>query len=144
MGKKVVSAAKLADKAATLMREKRTNCAEAMILVMAERFGFDPALSRIGTPFGGGISSNGDLCGFLTGGLMVIGIMFGRTEPGDQEAKKRSYAIGNEYYRWFMRHYGRCTDLKGDPMVGPYDDCYAAAKVVVPHLIALIEKNRKR
>jgi len=144
MVKKDKDAERLAEKAAGLMRDKKANCAETIILVAAERFGFDPALSRVGTPFGGGISANGDLCGFLTGGLAVIGIMFGRTEPGDPEAKKRCYAIGNEYYRWFMRHYGRCTDLKGDPAVPPYDVCYAAAKVAVPHLIALVDRNRKR
>lgn len=134
---------RLAEKAVALMRDKKANCAEAIITVASEKFGIDPTIARIGTPFGGGISANGDLCGLLTGGLLVIGMMFGRTEQGDQETKKKCYAIGNEYYRGFMRRYGRCTDLKGDPSVPPYDDCHAATREVVPYLFSLIEKNMR-
>jgi C_GCAxxG_C_C family probable redox protein len=137
-------AERLAEKVVTLMRDKKNNCAEAMIKVMTERFGFDPALGKIGTAFGGGISENADLCGFLTGGLIVIGMKFGRTEPGDQETKKKCYAIGSRYYTWFLKKFGRCTDLKGNPRVAPYDDCYAAAGEVVPFLLALIERNERK
>lgn len=141
--KKGKDVAALAEKAATLMRDKKCNCAEAVITVMAERYGFDPALARVGTPFGGGVSGNADLCGLLTGGLMVIGIQFGRKDPGDQEAKARCYAIGNELYHWFMAKYGRCTDLKGNPLVGPFDVCYRAASEYVPYLVDLIDRNSK-
>ena len=144
MAKKDKDIERLAKKAASLMRERKYNCSEAIIRIMAERFGLDPDLARIGTPFGGGISNNGDLCGLLTGGLVVIGLKFGRSEPGDQEAKNRCYAVGAEYYKWFMGRFGRCTDLKGSSRTIPYDVCFDAAEQAVPYLIALIEKNDKK
>lgn len=144
MAKKDKDVDGLAKKAASLMKEKKCNCAEAIIRVMAKRFGFDPDLAKMGTPFGGGISNNGDLCGLLTGGLIVIGLRFGRSEYEDLETKNRCYAIGSEYYNWFMGRFGRCTDLKGNSRTIPYDVCFDAAEQAVPYLIALLEKNDKK
>jgi len=142
--RKARDVAALAEMAAALMRDKKCNCAEAIVRVMAERYGFDPALSRAVTPFGGGISGNADVCGLMTGGLVVIGLRFGRKRTGDQETKARCYAVGNELYHWFMTKYGRCTDLKGNPQVGPFDDCYRAASEFVPYLVDLIDRNERK
>lgn len=129
----------LQEKVVTLMKEYNCNCAEAMIKVMADRFRFDQGMSRMGTVFGGGVSCNADLCGFLTGGLLVISLRFGRVDCDDAERKNKCYKAGNEYFQWFMDTFGRCRDINGDPTKGPYDDCHAVGRKCVPKLIEVIE-----
>lgn len=129
------------DRAVALMGAFNCNCAEAVIRTMGERFGFDTGVSRFGTALGAGMSGNADLCGLLTGGMLVIGLKFGRLDCDDLEKKRRCYEIGSEYFRWFMGRFGRCSDLKGDPKVGPWDKCHDAAREAVAFLIDLIDRN---
>jgi hypothetical protein len=41
-----------------------------------------------------------------------------------------------------MKNHGRCCDIKGDPTVGPYDDCHKVGREAVQFLADLIERNR--
>lgn len=61
----------------------RIHCAESVLIVMAEYYGWDdPAIPRVATAFGGGIAGMQYACGAYTGGAMVIGMLIGRDEPG--------------------------------------------------------------
>jgi len=66
----------------------RIQCAETVLLTMAEHYGWDdPAIPRIATAFGGGMAGRQNACGAYTGGAMVIGMLMGRDAPGgDREA----------------------------------------------------------
>ena len=132
----------LSEMSVDLMKDQNCNCAEAIIKTLALRFGFDPAFSRFGTVFGSGMAGNADICGLMNGGLMVISLMFGRVACEDREKKAKTYAIGSEFYRWFLDHHGRCRDIKGDPQTGPYEACHDVARKTVPFLISLIERHR--
>jgi len=70
-----------------LFRGQKLNCAEAVLLTLAQYRGeagdFAP---RIATAFGGGVCGRQGLCGALTGGLMAIGLELGRKQPGDDKA----------------------------------------------------------
>jgi C_GCAxxG_C_C family probable redox protein len=129
----------LQEKIVTLSKVYNCNCAESVIRVMAERFHFDEGLTRMGTVFGSGVSGNADLCGYLTGGLLVISLKFGRVDCDDKEKKSKCYRAGNEYFQWFMDSFGRCCDIKGDPTKGPYDECHAVGRKCVPKLVEIIE-----
>jgi C_GCAxxG_C_C family probable redox protein len=132
----------LSDRVVGYMKGYGCNCAEAMLKVMAERLEYDPAWSRLGTVFGSGISGNADLCGLLSGGLIVISLRFGRVDCENKDQKRKAYEIGSEFYRWFMREHGRCTDIKGDPKVGPWDECHKVARETVAFLADLIDRHR--
>jgi len=69
-------------------KQGRIQCAETVLLTMADYYGWDDRLiPRIATAFGGGMVGKQNACGAYTGGAMVIGMLMGRDEPGgDREA----------------------------------------------------------
>jgi len=72
-----------------------------------------PALMKIGAPFSGGVGgTQEELCGAFTGGLIVIGALYGRTDGimNDEHCLLLSKAFRNR----FLNHFGylRCKDLR--------------------------------
>jgi C_GCAxxG_C_C family probable redox protein len=105
------------------------NCAQAVACSFAEDLGADRALAmRLATGFGGGMGRTGGTCGALTGAFMALGLAFGMTEPGDQAAKERTYALVAEASRRFRERAGAlsCRDLLGVDLGTP--EGFAAAK----------------
>lgn len=62
--------------------------------------------------FGGGMGRQGYVCGAAVGGLMVLGLRYGFTEP---QEKLRSYEIASEFLKRFGADNGaiNCRDLLG-------------------------------
>ena len=60
------------------------HCAEAVAWSVMEALGRDPApAARCATPFGGGFGkTHAEACGALCGGLIAVGMITGRSEPG--------------------------------------------------------------
>jgi C_GCAxxG_C_C family probable redox protein len=53
----------------------------------------DESLIKAMDPFGGGLGSQGEVCGAIIGGLSVIGLMFGRSRPdGEKDRRMRQYS----------------------------------------------------
>jgi C_GCAxxG_C_C family probable redox protein len=48
----------------------------------------DDNLIKAMDSFGGGLGAHGEVCGALIGGLAVIGLKFGRPQPGNQSDMK--------------------------------------------------------
>jgi len=77
-----------------------------------------PQAIRLSTPFAGGVgSSKLELCGALTGALMVIGGLYGRTRAGEDDTRCQELAAA--YRAAFLRRFGwlKCQDLK-DNFIG--------------------------
>ena len=90
------------------------NCAQAVLGSHSSDFGLDSALSKkITGAFGGGMAYNGEVCGAVSGALMLIGLKYGKHIEGDNEAKEKTYRIANEYIAKFKKEYGsiKCSDL---------------------------------
>jgi C_GCAxxG_C_C family probable redox protein len=72
------------------------NCAESVFQAIVENYGNGDAeaLTKIATPFGGGVGgTKQELCGALTGGVMAFGFLYGRhTATGDADASKQMAA----------------------------------------------------
>ena len=68
------------------------NCAEAMVRAFAEPLGMPAETTRMATPFGGGLSRSGRVCGLVSGAVMVLGWALGRTHAGDLDAREAAYA----------------------------------------------------
>ena len=91
------------------------HCSEGILLVVGEYYlgEINPQALRISTVFAGGVgSTNEELCGALSGGLMVIGAMHGRTDP--RASDDRCMHLGAAYRERFLEYFGhiRCADLK--------------------------------
>ena len=83
------------------------NCAEAVLLSIAEYFDIEcPEIPKIATPFGGGIARGGSICGAVTGGLMALGLKFGRTTASDTNSRDKSYRKAAEFLNFFEKKYG--------------------------------------
>ena len=63
---------------AVALFEDDHNCAQSLLMAYAPEWGLDAEIARrIAATFGGGIVSQGDTCGAVTGALMAIGLRYG-------------------------------------------------------------------
>ncbi|MBN2167737.1 MAG: C_GCAxxG_C_C family protein [Actinobacteria bacterium] len=60
------------------------NCAESVLAANMEVHGVDEDwVPRVASGFGGGIARTGQVCGAITGAIMVLGWVYGRDCAGD-------------------------------------------------------------
>jgi len=88
------------------------NCAESMLYVALKFMKKPRKLFWIASGFGGGIGHK-DLCGFLTGGVMAIGLSVGKLKVSREEAKEIWEKKVDEYWkRWASLAPYRCSGIK--------------------------------
>lgn len=69
------------------------NCAQAVALAFSEELGMDEAaVARLASSFGGGMGKLREVCGAVSGALMVYGALRGCDDPADSKAKAAHYA----------------------------------------------------
>ena len=87
-----------------------------MLLAVCKATGWDcECIPRIGSGLGGGVGRQGEVCGALTGGVLVVGLVHGRDGAEEKEAKEAAHAKAGEFVRRFAEVNGavRCRDLIG-------------------------------
>lgn len=81
---------------ATLAREyflKGYNCAQAVALAFTEELNMDEAtVAKMASSFGGGMGKLREVCGSVSGALLVYGMLRGYSDPADGKAKADHYA----------------------------------------------------
>lgn len=77
-----------------------------MIAVGDHLYGQVPEmLVRVSCPFGGGVGgSREELCGVLSGGIMMLGAARGRLSPQEKDEDLR--IIARAFREWFLKRYG--------------------------------------
>jgi len=93
---------------------RRFNCAEAVLLGLAEVLGIEETcIPRIATGFGAGIGFRGDVCGAVSGAVMGLSLIFGRERAEDQDAKLACYGKVRQVIEAFEAKFGsiKCLDL---------------------------------
>ena len=109
--------------------KKNFNCAQSVFSTFSPELGLEREIAwRIATPFGGGLSHLCEVCGAVSGALMVIGLKYGMAKDGDLQAKERSYALSQEFsMRFTAKHESiNCQKLIGYDLDNPTE--YEAAK----------------
>jgi C_GCAxxG_C_C family probable redox protein len=89
---------------------------------MQEELGTESDLiPGIASGFGGGLGRRGLVCGALNGGVMAIGLRYGRMR--EMEDKDTAYALVLELCRRFEGQHGSalCRDLTGCDFTTPED-----------------------
>jgi C_GCAxxG_C_C family probable redox protein len=90
-------------------------CSESVLLALADSLGVSSHLiTKVATGFGAGIGRSGEICGAISGGVLGLGLPFGRSKPGlGQEPKP--YWYSRKLVEGFREKYGhvRCRDLLG-------------------------------
>jgi C_GCAxxG_C_C family probable redox protein len=98
-------------------------CAQSVFAAFADEIGMDRETAlRIAGPFGGGMGGLGWTCGAVTGAIMVIGFLYGRTDPEDKAAKQANNARVQELVRLVEEREGTslCREiLKGYDISNP-------------------------
>lgn len=76
-------------------------CSEAVLYTINRCIGnpLPVEIVRLSSGFAGGIGKSGHVCGALTGGVMALGLAFGRTEPGVKCPKL--HPATRELLEWF-------------------------------------------
>ena len=78
------------------------NCSQSVLAAYAEQFGLTEELAlKVAGGFGGGMGRMADTCGAVTGAIMVIGLKFASTTPGDMQGKENAYAVVREFVHRF-------------------------------------------
>jgi hypothetical protein len=76
-------------------------CSEMMLLAALRRFDLPEDHLNAAAVFGGGVGKR-DLCGFLTGGLMAIGIAAGERYADRQQLHTVGRKASNAYWEWWL------------------------------------------
>jgi C_GCAxxG_C_C family probable redox protein len=90
------------------------NCAQSVFYSFCDdlRFEKNTAL-KMACAFGAGMGRNEEVCGAVTGGIMVIGAKYGRGEKDDRTATELTYTKTRELMDQFAKKYGTfvCREL---------------------------------
>jgi C_GCAxxG_C_C family probable redox protein len=92
------------------------SCSQAILSAFSDAYDLDQNLAlKIAQPFGGGIAHRGEICGAVSGALMVIGLELGRTKADDTEARDRTYESVRQFIQKFENIHGSivCKKLLG-------------------------------
>ena len=103
------------EKAELLFREGY-NCAQAIFCAYAEEIGMDRmTAAKLVSPLGGGMGRLREVCGAVSGALMVIGQLYGYGTPDKGDAKARLYFLEQTYAKRFAAKNGSyiCRELLG-------------------------------
>ena len=89
---------------------KRYHCSQAVLAAYAKECGItEEQALKLGACFGAGMRK-GEVCGAATGALMVLGLLFGKTEPLDRELANK---VNDEFLNRFAKKNGSylCNSL---------------------------------
>ncbi|MDE7300068.1 MAG: C-GCAxxG-C-C family protein [Lachnospiraceae bacterium] len=92
------------------------NCAQAVFVNYCDLYDIDREMAmRLSASFGAGMGRMREVCGAVSGMLLVAGLETGATQGGDQESKKRNYEVVQQLAARFREQYGSivCRELLG-------------------------------
>lgn len=96
--------------------EKGFNCSQSVLSVYCEQLGLDRNTAfLLSSAFGGGINKMGEICGAVSGAIMLIGLKYGRVMADDQDAIERTEKQTNNFFDEFKKRnkFLKCKELLG-------------------------------
>lgn len=88
-------------------------CSEAVVKTINDEFelGYPEKVIKMASGFPIGMGGSGCSCGAIVGGIMALGMVFGRTAPKDEQVKK-CMALAHELHETFKsRHTVLCCRI---------------------------------
>ncbi len=123
------------EKAVSLFKEGY-NCSQSVFVAYADKYGIDKEMAlRLSASFGGGMGRMREVCGAVSGMLMVAGLATGATEGKDIEGKKANYDMVQKMAGIYREANGSivCKELLGlVPMASGQGHKLEAAQVNPP------------
>ena len=127
------------EKAKRLFKEGGYNCCQAVVLAYNDVFGIsDETAAALSSGFGGGMGRMREVCGSVSGMVLLAGLLKPASDPSDKVARTANYALVQEVAADFKALNGSivCRELLGlSPMgsvsVNP-DDPHGIPESPVP------------
>ena len=98
------------------------NCAQAVAVAFCDVTGLDENFAaKMAASFGGGMGRLREVCGAVSGMLMVAGLLYGYAEPYDDSVKMNHYALVQELCGQFRQEAGSivCREILKNPPTDP-------------------------
>lgn len=100
-----------------------SNCAQAVVVAFCDVTGLEPDFAaKMASSFGGGMGRLREVCGAVSGMLMVAGLLYGYTEPGEEDChKKAHYQLVQSLAGKFREEVGSivCREILKNPPSDP-------------------------
>lgn len=97
------------------------NCAQSVAVAFSDLTGIDETTSaKMVSGFGGGFGRLREVCGAVSGMVMVASILYGYDKP-DPEAQQKCYAMVQQLVKEFQEQTGSmiCRDILKNPPTDP-------------------------
>ena len=103
-------------KAKRLFKEEGYNCCQAVVLAYNDLFDIDDIMAAsLSSGFGGGMGRMREVCGSVSGMIILAGLMAPADNPSDKNGRTRNYALVQEFAEQFRKENGAivCRTLLG-------------------------------
>ncbi|MEA4932973.1 MAG: C-GCAxxG-C-C family protein [Lawsonibacter sp.] len=90
------------------------SCSQAVFTAYCEDYGIDKKLGlKLSCPLGGGMGHTGQVCGAVSGALLVLGLKYGQDDVEDKHSKTMNYLIVKDFINRFKALNGstNCSEL---------------------------------
>jgi C_GCAxxG_C_C family probable redox protein len=85
------------------------NCAQSILYAFGPDLGLEGETAlKVATGLGGGMGGRGEVCGAVTGGILALGLKFGRGEKEEKSVAQQAYPKTGELMAAFERAHGTC------------------------------------
>ena len=98
------------------------NCAQSVMVAFCDVTGLqEDFAARMASSFGGGMGRMREVCGAVSGMLMVLGLLYGYDTPGDDVSKKAQYTVVQALSAKFREQVGSivCREILKNPPSDP-------------------------
>ena len=99
------------------------NCAQAVVVAFSDVTGLDADFAKkLSCGFGGGLGRQREVCGAVSGMIMVLDLLYGYTEPGKDDCHKKAYyELVQQLCGQFRQEAGSivCRELLNNPPSDP-------------------------
>ncbi|MBQ7203331.1 MAG: C_GCAxxG_C_C family protein [Eubacterium sp.] len=92
------------------------NCSQAVFIAFCDKYGIDnDTAMKLAASFGGGMGRSREVCGAVSGMLLVCGMETGTADTSDQAQKAENYRISRVLMERFKEENGSiyCRELLG-------------------------------
>ena len=100
-----------------------SNCAQAITVAFCDVTGLEPSFAaKMASSFGGGMGRMREVCGAVSGMLMVAGLLYGYDAPGEKDVhKKAHYQLVQTLAGQFREEVGSivCREILKNPPSDP-------------------------
>ena len=98
------------------------SCSQSVFCAFCDVTGYDlDTAAKTASSFGGGMGRLREVCGAMSGALLVLGIAKGYTKPEDAEGKNAPYDLIQEFARRSQEQHGSyiCRELLANTQTVP-------------------------